>query len=81
MSPQKSETIFKGTLTKDLTAHSMDQVNYRRETSPNLMPKTMRECPSQPEMDTTHTNTVSGISMKKVRAEKGPKANAANLLV
>ena len=44
------------------------------------MPKTMREYPNQLEMDITHTNTVSEISMKKVKVEKDPKANAVNLL-
>ena len=80
MSPQKSVRIYKETLIKDLIARNIDQVNYRREISPNLMPKTMREYPNQLEMDITHTNTVSEISMKKVKVEKDPKANAVNLL-
>ena len=81
MSPQKSVRIYKGTLTRDLTARNMDQLNYRSGISPNLMPKTMQEYPNQLEMDTTHTNTVSEISMKKVKAGKGPRASAVNLLV
>ena len=73
--------IYKETLIKDFIARNIDQVNYRREISPNLMPKTMREYPNQLEMDITLTNTVSEISMKKVRVEKDPKASAVNLPV
>ena len=81
MSPQRSVRIYKETLIKDFIARNIDQVNYRREISPNLMPKTMREYPNQLEMDITLTNTVSEISMKKVRVEKDPKASAVNLPV
>ena len=41
----------------------------------------MRGYPNQLETDITHTNTVSEISMKKVKVERGPKASADNPLV